>query len=595
MATKPEEIFTPEELVALRAGKSKEDSDKEIANLIAGIQKREETILNARRAELQGVRKTGSDGMPSSSDVYGTQPSDTADRPLFYCSTKKECDEYGKEDILNELLRRGYTVAKGGATTVYTERNEAIQRGLNIVSTSEFLKSGDGKTFVAVPALEDQDSMDYINKGKNAIDKDGQKRYVKVTAEVNEKTTKPQLIKVLLNSHKREDERRRRMMKMKSKYGSMCATQKSLRGALPSETTNPSMYDFHTGLLKTEFLTQDHVGVIVPDALGNKFRVEWTPFPNGKGRAYWVPVNKSATNGGPVQAMYLVGDFVLDKRGLPLITQLNYWEHRGKVAADRDGTLWQVVCKNRKNKKDRNIGTMNCPMTKCGDVAIMWERYDATVGIVDMAEGAVAADKKFNTPMGIYSYDQLMKLNLDDILKMMIVLELMEEGPKYADKMKAMGLKPNEPMVSVPGRGAIPLSEYVKLQGTEATLGVTKKHTTLTPQQRMFEEALYDGAGMGKCQFPNPGIRCYSDSYIPGTCVPDEEICFKNKYRGKYLNDLNNKGKTGKMQWAIDKSENIAAGAIPEAEYAKVAARLAKEGPKNRALALALETKARRA
>lgn len=557
------------------------------ANLKTTVERAEYGMLDEGDLLNVYTQQKASDYAAESHDAYADM---IKNRPLFYCTTKRECEQYGKDDILKELDRRGYTVSKDTSVWAYEEKNTAIQKGMQFSGTSEYVQVGD--KYQVVPAMEDMESANYRSSGTDAA---GRKRYVKVRAEVTQNTTKPQLIKVLLGAIKRDDDRRRREMKMKTKY-STCGSQKGFKGALPSETTNPSMYDQFTGLLKTEYLTQDHVGVTVPDALGNKFRVEWTPFPNGRGKAYWSPVNKMGAMEGAIQPFQLVGNFILDKRGLPLISQLNYWEHRGKVFTDRDGNVWQVQCKNPKKRSDKNHGTANCPISKCGEVAITWGRYDPEVVFVDEANTSVAADKKFNTPMGVYSYEQLMKLNLDDILKMMIVLELMEEGPKYADQMKkfgigADGLTASETMVSVPGRGVMPLKEYAKLQGISSGLGVKKTKTSLTPFQRQMEESLYNAAGMYKCEFPKPGIRCYSDSYIPGTCVPDEEICFQGKYRQKYLNNLDKLGRDGKikrdmMNEVVAKSENISdVITATDADYAKIDARLAKQGPLRTAMA----------
>lgn len=44
-----------------------------------------------------------------------------------------------------------------------------------------------------------------------------------------------------------------------------------------------------SGLMKTKYLTKNHVGVIIPDNNGNRFRVEWNGITNS---AHWVDANK---------------------------------------------------------------------------------------------------------------------------------------------------------------------------------------------------------------------------------------------------------------------------------------------------------------
>jgi len=156
----------------------------------------------------------------------------------------------------------------------------------------------------------------------------------------------------------------------------------------------------------------------------------------------------------------------------------------------------------------------------------------------------------------------------------------MEEGPKYADKMKAMGLSADPmaiggPQVAVEGRGVMSLAAWKEEQKQGATSSIKKTHSTLSPRTRMLEESAYRRANLGgddqKCEFPNNVVRCYSDSYYPGKCVPDEEICFESKWRQKYLADPKF-GMNPDMAWAVTASEkNIGPHAITvtDEEYAK--------------------------
>lgn len=53
--------------------------------------------------------------------------------------------------------------------------------------------------------------------------------------------------------------------------------------------TTPKMLDSKTGLLKTKYLTKNHVGVVIPANNGKKYRVEW----NGKTKTFrWVDAEK---------------------------------------------------------------------------------------------------------------------------------------------------------------------------------------------------------------------------------------------------------------------------------------------------------------
>ena len=80
-----------------------------------------------------------------------------------------------------------------------------------------------------------------------------------------------------------------------------------------------------------------------------------------------------------------------------------------------------------------------------------------------------------------------------------------------------------------------------------------KVRNKLNSQTKASEEIKYNEAGLSKCELPQPNIRCYSDSFIPGSCVPDEKICYDNKYRDGWLNN-EKYGKNPKMDWAVAQS-----------------------------------------
>jgi hypothetical protein len=170
-------------------------------------------------------------------------------------------------------------------------------------------------------------------------------------------------------------------------------------------------------------------------------------------------------------------------------------------------------------------------------------------------------EQKFFLPDGsVVTGKELNKLSLEQIWRMMMLLELMEPANQasYAEKMKALGLGP-----------------YAQKRVDGTTLGGPKRKTTLlNVQDRAEEEAKYVGAGLPQCGAVDtatgnmtPAFRCYTDSYIPGACVPHEEICYNIDYKGHWMNSPRY-GDNTNMTWAKDKMNSLERAGALESEAA---------------------------
>lgn len=442
-----------------------------------------------------------------------------ADPAMVACKTAASCKrDYSEKDIVNELDRRGF---RDGGRYKYV-----------MVHKSDIDGIPSGKTYsgpasvAALPA-----GKRYAEPDINQFRPDDNGEFYRVRADYNDKTTFHQLVSILLASNKRISKQAQAREKFSSRTGKL----RYARGAFPSETTNPAMYDPKTGLLKENFLTMDHHGLTAYDFKGDRYRVEWTPFgSNGGGKAKWVPYQEGAMAETMSGLHQLRGVFDLAANGLPKITQLND-SHLGKFHKDKNGKLWQVQCKKRGK---------TCLRKRDGSLQLKWGKYDPKATAIQKVE---ERKKKFITPLGVFTYDQLMKMPLDNILKMMIVLELMDESPKYAMKMQKLGVGPfskDGMLAALPGR-----------QRATMVKGAPKSKTALDDMARQLQEKKYLQAGLPKCEFPEPPYRCYTDSYIPGTCVPDEAMCFKPGLR-KPWKDYMDRKYPGKMDWAETASAN---------------------------------------
>ena len=134
---------------------------------------------------------------------------------------------------------------------------------------------------------------------------------------------------------------------------------------------------------------------------------------------------------------------------------------------------------------------------------------------------------------------------------MMMLLELMEQGPNYQKKLKELGLGP--------------YAHKQDMSGLPGQMKTTRRSTVLDPTERIEEEQKYVAAGLPKCEFPNPGFRCYTDSSIPGACVPHEGICFNSSYERPW-DESKSHGMNPKMDWAKTRRNSIRAAGGFESE-----------------------------
>lgn len=397
--------------------------------------------------------------------------------PLFHCSTYEECSRFDRDEIKRELVRRGFF--DGGEYDV---------------------------AYVTDKQLEE-------NPTKAVLADDGTNKVVE--ADFNNDSTQPELIRILLAANKREHAKLAHQSKVAQRGD-------KLQGALPSETTNPYMYNSRNGLLKEEYLTQDHHGLTAFDFKGDKYRVEYKPKLNGYGgNATWVRERGTT----PLPSMMLEGYYPLDQRGLPKLTKLNYFQHRGKVHKDKKGNFWQVHCapSAMKNKKSKDMSANNCQANKKGEIPIVWGKFDPELTF-DESQAPSDGKKKFRIPgySKEFTFDDLNKLDLNEVLKILVTLELISDMPKLTEKATDMGIDIFGDQLLAEGmKKSTPLVKGKKVTGSMRT-----------PQEMAFEEKLFREADLGECgKDGRPPIRCYSDTFIPGACVPHESICMKRKHR----------------------------------------------------------------
>ena len=417
----------------------------------------------------------------------GAGPDGRIAQALMSCSTENECDRFGKDDIIAELRRRGFSE-------------------------------------VTAPRELEAD-------------------------EFRPSAYKPELIKILLNHNKRiaaVAQAKMRQTKTGLRY---------TQGALPSEATNPSMYDTKTGLLKEQYLTQDHHGLTAYDFKGDKWVVKYEPKLKGfGGDAKWHKYADEMGTGHEIgkNPDLLVGFYLLDKRGLPKVEQLNYLYDYGKGYKDKKGKTWILTCPNRKNKKSFSIHPSNCVVKKDGTFTMKWEPADGKKPWTKTAIPEGPEDRKFFLPDGsVVTGKELNKLSLEEIWRMMMLLELMEQGPNYQKKLKELGLGP--------------YAHKQDMSGLPGQMKTTRRSTVLDPTERIEEEQKYVAAGLPKCEFPNPGFRCYTDSSIPGACVPHEGICFNSSYERPW-DESKSHGMNPKMDWAKTRRNSIRAAGGFESE-----------------------------
>lgn len=452
-------------------------------------------LPDTTKAQLQ-AEFNAAGGASAVKSIYSA-PAGAAGQAHISCTTERDCDRYGKDDIENELIRLGF------APTPQSNRT----------------------------AGPNQFSVD---------------------------STKPELIQILLNHNKREMAKFA-MMAKQSRMG-----VRAMHGAFPSEATNPSMYDTRSGLLKTQYLTQDHHGLTAFDYKGDKYQVFYKPKLNGwGGDAEWRKLTSGAgglTTCDPMGVCRtLPTNLILDKRGLPVLSQLNYFLHYGLSYRGKDGKLYILVPTKRKIASNYSIDPSNAVADKNGNIPIQWALASShnwtTTPVAKTPE-----DQKFFLPDGsVMSGKELSKLNVEQILRMHMLLELMEPANQasYAAKMQALGLGP-----------------WKKSDGPRPDGSAKRKRTLLPVQDRAVEEGKYINAGLPQCGAVDtatgnmtPAFRCYTDSYIPGACVPHEEICYNVDYKTHWMNSPRY-GDNTNMQWAKDKMNTLEQVGALESENA---------------------------
>jgi len=365
---------------------------------------------------------------------------------------------------------------------------------------------------------------------------------------VNNLHTKPVLIRKLLATNKM----------FLAQMRMMGASGAGFQGGFPSSATNPSMYylgprDFglgkqeyidilkaptgshtnaagniidnaaiikdigeRTGLIKEKYLTIDHAGLEMTNSAGSKFKVIYDPITDN---ASWKKVAGARWEDIP-QQLYLIGHFKLGKDGLPVIGQLSYESHHLFVHRDRNGRIMQVRC----HMKDLNKGEEpgNCKTDKNGKILLRWAPYDPTVKILSTGIG-----QKFTTPLGVFTFDQLMTMPMDKIVQMLVILKIAEESTSggWGDKLSKYGIKFD------PRTGKLNTTEtYVPAIETFGgkRIAPIRTSTRLPPWFLQAEEKVYrslDPNVKKECT-GRKSVRCHVDSYAPGVCSPSTTLCY---------------------------------------------------------------------
>ena len=377
-----------------------------------------------------------------------------------------------------------------------------------------------------------------INKcnqyGKDDIQNELDRRQIKYSVRDN----KLDLARILVSANK-QAEKQFKLTQKRTQSG-----KKFTRGALPSESTNPHMYDVSTGLLRPKYLTMDHHGLTAYDFAKKKYQVEWNPINH---TASWVLANDESGIG----LSYITGFYTTSpKTGLPNIKELNYSEHAGRVFRNKDGELMQVHCVVSKGKDQKNMLKANCQKDKDfkGGIKLKWGKYSKDYYNFNATHEA-QDEKKIVTPMGVLTYKQLMKLSTDEMFKMLLVLEMMDTSTQAATTQK---------MINAGASIYANTPQEFDSAGQSLKIGTKKRKSWLTEKERAEEKIEYARAGLNHCGvWPNAPYMCDSTSAIPGECVADEEQCYDPKYRPAYENQWSSaRNKGGRFQTFFNESRS---------------------------------------
>ena len=219
--------------------------------------------------------------------------------------------------------------------------------------------------------------------------------------------------------------------------------------------------------------------------------------------------------------------------------------------------MMQVRCYKKNNKKGDEKS--NCQRTRNGRIRIRWSPYDPTVKIY-----TTPASQKFHTPMGIFSFDQLMSMPLDKIIQMLVILEVAKDAGSYKQTMEKVGIRYDP----VTGK-LITEKEYVPAIdafGATKMVKPTREKTRLPQWYLDAEDKAFADANLKKCYGRKP-FRCPIDSFAPGLCSPSRKLCYDDKTGEYYVS-------TGKAAGIRGKAKKVSS------EYDQLIGRLENSGGK---------------
>lgn len=281
----------------------------------------------------------------------------------------------------------------------------------------------------------------------------------------------------------------------------------------------------HQGLFKTKYLTVDHVGLEMNNTNGDRYRVAYDPI-NDKG--FWVAIRGVSWADIP-DKMKLNGTFMTDSRGLPLINQLNWSEHKFQVMKDRQDSIMQVRCYRKDLSAEKGEEDENCRTDRNGNILMRWAPYDPTLKVYISPMNT----KRFYTPTGILSYQEIMALPLQKITQMLLAMKLLQENNNIKNIFEKHNLTTDKSKIAKPMYPVIDLYDQKATSLSEIPL---RNKTILPTWFTTAENQWYKDAGLKTCA-GRKSFRCHIDSEIPGLCSPDPAICYDPKVGAIYADD----------------------------------------------------------
>lgn len=455
---------------------------------------------------------------------------------LVHCTTTQDCQKYGKTDIYNELSRRG-VILRGNET-----KPELIKRLLNSnremqLSYRQQLKGPQGKRLTGTfPSLQSNPAMYYLTpkdfglktSAYNAVSQ-------RIAKAIQDNIGKGESISDIItqvSTIKPVDD----ISELPDNFDE-----------LKEEDKVVFMWNIvskRMGLLKEQFLTIDHVGLKMKNSNGDIFRVTYDPFAD---QGEWIPVAGAKWSDIPVEMrldINIDGPFRLDKNGVPLISDLTYDRHHAKAwQIPATGRVIQVHCV-KKSPKSHDESPDNCMKTKNGEPKLRWGPFDPLMTKRDVYSG-----KKFTTPLGVMTYSELMKLPLDKVVQMLVLLKIMEKSSDYDTTLANAGITFDPVTGKMVTGNDVPIIN--ELNGNAKIYPRSK--TVLPKWFTDAENRSYEALGLKKCYGRKPN-RCSVDSYAPGTCVPDAELCYDPEVAKFYATPYDDANGTGRQQQNIRKA-----------------------------------------